>query len=149
MQQVTINYCGMEGTGTSVTKAKQDATQRIERVLSGQWDPYLLVHKDWCAIVVRQPSPQPEQWGYKVIQQGEQSQNLWVSPSWNTRDGAINKAAYHLAQCVGDYQGLEPHLSINERSDLDHYFEWQADYAAAKSKGLDDTACREYANRRK
>lgn len=144
-QQVTIHYCGVPGTGPTVTKAKQDAARKIEMMLSGDWTPYLLAHKGWFALVARSPL-EANSWGYKLFQQSDESQNLYLSNNYTSRADAIDKAAYHLAQNAGSYEGLERWIPSVLQRDLDDYFAWQASYAQAKARGLSDAECRAHAN---
>lgn len=144
-QQVTITYCGMEGTGANVTKAKQDAARKIEKVLSGEWTPFILNHHGCIGIVCRTTIPGYE-WGYKLFQPAtDASQNLHLASHYSDREEAISAAAWHIAQNAGTYAGLERWIAPPKQRELDDYFAWQAEYAKAKKEGHPDDKCWEMA----
>ena len=128
----------MPGEGKTLTEAKLAAKQQIEYTLDGPWEPFLLVHNDWRAVVFRRPSQSKMQWEYKILQHDEDSQIIFPSSSnvAKNRDGAVNAAAYHLAQAAGTYDGLEQYLTSGQQNDLETYFFWQAEYAAARARGM-------------
>ena len=137
----------MAGVGDNITAAKKNAFQKIEAVLSGPWDPFILLHAGWLMIVARSPQETPYQWGYKLINSSElSSQIIYLQINWQTRDEAIRAGARHLAQNSGTYKGLEFWLTQSEKLELDQYFAWQAAYAKAKALGKSDEECRRYAN---
>ncbi len=146
MATITVNYCGMEGTGETVTKAKQDAARKIEAVLFGNWDPYILFHHGMVAVVSRIPGNSARQWGYALATPEDGSRDIWQTANYETREAAIADAASHLAQNAGTYAGLEKYLSRNKQLDLDSYFVWQEAYAKAKALGYNDTECRHQAD---
>lgn len=145
-RKVTIEFCGMLGTGETKAKAKQDAMRRIEAVLSGDWNPYFLSHKGVVAIVSRAPDATAKQWDYQLAWELDRSKDLYPSRNYETRDAAIQAAAYHLAQNALSYDGLEHWLSLDRRRDLDAYFAWQAEHAKAHAEGLTDQQCRDRAD---
>lgn len=139
-QQVTIQYCGMEGTGSTVTKAKQDATRKIEFILSGDWTPFVITHHGWIAMIARTPMIDAP-WGYKLLQVTDATQNLYLASHYGTREETIAGAAYHVAQNAGTYVGLERWIAPGKQRELDDYFAWQAEYARAKAQGHSDQTC--------
>lgn len=144
-QQVTINYLGMEGIGTNVTRAKQDAARKIETALSGNWTPFFLNHQGWIGIVCRTNLAQLA-WGYKLLQPAtDQTQSIYLSSHYASREEAVCSAAWHIAQNAGTYAGLEQWITPPKQRELDDYFAWQAEYATAKAQGHSDEKCWEMA----
>ena len=142
----TVTLCGMEGFGNTAIEAKQDAMDKLSAVVSGEWTPFFLVHDDWRAIVAREPRADPRQWGYKILRSSDGCQDLYLTGYYLTRNDAICGAARHLAQNTGHYLGLEVWIGEIERQELNHYFDWQSAYAAAKANGCSDDECRARAN---
>ncbi len=146
MAKITITYCGMDGTGDTVAKAKQDAARKLEAVMAGDWNPFLLTHHGRLAVISRIPKGDFRQWGYALAETDDGSLDLGHVPSWERRDQAIAAAAKHLAQNAGTYVGLERWLTHHEQRDLDSYFTWQKAYAEAKASGCSDEECRRQAD---
>jgi hypothetical protein len=146
---VTVKHMGMDGEGPTALQAKLNAVERIEKVLSGPWEPHFLTHRGLVAVVLRQPVAHDKPWGFKVVDLSKDSSatiHHWVDPNYATREEAIRAAAYSLAQCASTYEGLTPFLLASQLTELDHYFAWQAAYATAKSTGKSDQEARQEAS---
>jgi hypothetical protein len=141
---VTVTHLGMEGDGRNATEAKKNAEARIEAALTGEWNPYVIIHKGLVAFVVRKPEKTEWQWGFKVVNttEHEQLHSQWFDLNYTDRPAAIRAAAYSLAQQSGTYVGLKPFLLAEQLSDLDRYFDWQAAYRLAKVAGKSDEEAR-------
>jgi hypothetical protein len=145
---VTVSHLGMEGEGPTAAKAKKHAEERIEAVLAGEWDPYVIVHKGLVAFIARKPSTSDKHWGFKVVNATEHEplRNQWVDLNYKDRPETIRAAAYSLAQMSGTYEGLKPFLQETQRYELDFYFDWQAAYRLAKVAGKSDHEARREAD---
>ncbi|NEX60101.1 hypothetical protein [Noviherbaspirillum galbum] len=144
-QQVSITYCGMDGTGRNVTEAKKDAARKIERLITGDWTPFMFRHHGWTGFVFR-TNIQAQEWGYKLYQDDETSQAVFAASLFASRDDAITAAAWHISQNAGTYAGLEKWLTGAKQRELDEYFAWQAAYAQAKAEGHLPEQCHVLAN---
>lgn len=143
---VTVTHLGMEGDGPSKTLAKKNAEHRIEAVLSGDWQPTVIVHKELVAVITRTPSPTPFQWGFQIVEAAAAGLYRWMDFNYTDKAKAVRAAAYSLAQRTGSCDGLAEYLSANDVEDLKRYFVWQAAYAVEASKGQPDEACRRAAD---
>ncbi|MBK3780072.1 hypothetical protein G3A43_07365 [Paraburkholderia aspalathi] len=134
---VTVTHLGMEGEGATAGQAKKNAEARIEAALTGEWDPYVIVHKGRVAFIVRKPSTTEWQWGFKVVNATEHEplHNQWVDLNYKDRPETIRAAASSLAQMAGTYEGLKPFLLESQITDLDRYFDWQTAYRLATVAG--------------
>ena len=139
---VTATHLGMAGDGPNKTLAKENAGERIAAVLSGDWQPTVIVHKDLVAVITRTPSPTPFQWGFKIVEAAAAGLYSWMDFNYTDKSKALHAAAYSLAQRTGSCDGLTEYLSANDVEDLKGYFIWQTAYAAEASKGQPDEACR-------
>jgi hypothetical protein len=145
-KSVSATYLGMEGEGSSAAAAKKNALERIEAALSGEWDPYVIVHQGLVALIARKPLPTEWQWGFKIVNATEKEplHNLSFDLNYKDRPAAIRAAAYSMAQQSGTYVGLKPFLLETQLYELDWYFDWQAAYRLARVAGkLDHDARRE------
>lgn len=142
MKTITVNYCGMTGTGATKTRARQDAARKIEEALSGSYTPFVMSYKGMVAVIARDPTSTLHSWGYKLYCHDEIGRDVWLDCNYETRDVAIQACARHLAQNAGSYDGLEDWLTRAEQRDLDGYFAWQAGYAVARVRGASDEECR-------
>ncbi len=142
MKTVTVDICGVTGTGATVTKAKADAARKIEMALAGSFTPFVMSYQDMTAVIARDPTSTVQPWGYKLFSNGEVGRDVWLDCNYGTRDAAIQACARHLAQNAGTYDGLERWIAPAERRDLDGYFMWQSTYAVARAAGASDEECR-------
>jgi hypothetical protein len=143
---VTVTHLGMDGDGPNKTLAKKNAEERIASVLSGDWQPTVIVHNDLVAVITRTPSPTPFQWGFKVVEAAAAGLYRWMDFNYTDKSKALHAAAYSLAQRTGSYDGLTDYLSANDVEDLKGYFIWQTAYATQASQGQPEEACRRAAD---
>jgi hypothetical protein len=141
-KQITINYCGMEGVGQTVTKAKQDAARKIESALDGHYNPTLIFHAGNVGVVARDPLTG---WQYRVVWNAQNCNSgvQYLGGSFHaTEKNAIHGCAHHMAQIAGNYIGLEKYFDAATMRDLDRYYAWQETYAEVKCAGGNDEQCR-------
>jgi hypothetical protein len=145
---ITIKYYGIEGTGKNVTEAKRDAGSRIEKMLGGDYTPFLIRHGGYVALLTREPA---YGWGYRLINDDEQGFIHCGSHVNNCGDPRkdfeeIRLHAYrHLAQLAGHYTGLV--LPDATKRELDRYYDWQDAYREVRDAGGTDEQARESASR--
>ena len=143
---ITVTYCGMRGEGPTVKAAKLDATRKIEEMINEDWTPHMIVSGSWIVIVTKAPSDYGAHWGHRILKLDELSSGpVFMCTMSGKKQDAIKAGAKHLAQTVGNYTGLEQYLDSNDMKSLDDYFKFQAAYADAKAKGIDDSECYKYA----
>ena len=54
-KQVTLTYYGVDGTGRTVTAAKNDAGRKIEAMLKGDYTPRLIQYRHITMVLFRDP----------------------------------------------------------------------------------------------
>ncbi|KVP97972.1 hypothetical protein WJ96_05220 [Burkholderia ubonensis] len=148
-KNVTVTHLGMTGMGANRTEALKDAQARIEATLSGQWDPYVLVHGNLVALITRKPVPHDMQWGFKVVDTTTKDPvgNQWVDCNYRDRPEALRAAAYSLAQRADTYEGLSGYLTETQLYELDYYFDWQRAYRLHSGEGRSDAEARAAADK--
>jgi len=146
---VTVTHLGMQGEGATAAKAKKDAEARVEAALTGEWDPYFIVHRGLVAVILRKPMPTPHQWGFKVLNTTEKEPvfNQWVDLNYTNREETVRAAAYSLAQMTDTYVGLKPYLLDAQLAELDRYFDWQTAYRLHSKGGKSDSEARAEADK--
>jgi hypothetical protein len=148
-KQITLQYCGMEGTGETVTKAKQDAARKIEAMLAADYTPKVVAYKGNAFLIWREPTP----YGHisiqscRIMEKGEMVAPL--SRGSTTHGGArdvadvVSQYMLHLAQEAWDGQEEQSEF-LRLRPDLQREFtswcQWQKRYKEARDKGMSDTA---------
>lgn len=134
---ISLTYCGMEGSGRTVSLAKQDATRKIEAALEGSYMPSVLAAGDDMAVMWREPCG----WYYGFIRNGQIGGFSWHKD----RDECERTVRRHLGRNATDYRtcfsdsGVHP-IVLNERDrrEIAGECEWQRKYQAARAAGLDD-----------
>src|SRR5437588_149062 len=103
-KQITLKYCGVEGTGATVAKAKQDAASKIGAMLSGDYTHKVVAYKGTAFLIWREPTP----YGHisiqscRIMEKGEMVAPL--SRGSTTHGGArdvadvVSQYMLHLAQ---------------------------------------------------
>lgn len=54
-KQITLSYYGVDGTGPTVTAAKNDAGRKIEAMLKGDYTPRLIQYRTFTMVLFRDP----------------------------------------------------------------------------------------------
>ena len=153
MATVTINYCGMEGTGRNVTDAKQDAARKIMAALSGSYNPAVLECRGWTILLWRTP----DAWYSRIIQQKGEPVTNSPSTNWegDDREEAIRSARAHLAQLAWRHadglavprtdEDVEIALDQRQRGEFLSWAGFQLAYRAARERGMSDTEAHQWA----
>jgi hypothetical protein len=154
MPQVTVTYYGVEGTGRTVTEAKQDAGRKIEHSLSGSYTPRIIGNPAEVAVLIYREALTG--WVYRligpVIQPDLTSDSCTPIYGYNatpTREACERDARRHLAQIQWGSIGRASANTITDPSDRaehERWMDWQFGYRAAKERGLSDEECREAAD---
>lgn len=153
MATVTVDYCGMSGTGRNVTEARQDATRQIERLVRDLSEcPEIVRCGGWSALVYRDAYG----WHSAIIGEPEgirPGRPYGTSHSVEAlRKDVIAHARAHVAQLawsrdVTDDQAFFAAAGVRDSAlgDLVSWANWQRRYAEARATGLDDNQAREVA----
>lgn len=143
--KITIEHCGMAGTGRTITEAKQDAARKIGKALAGSYTPWLASVDGETLLVFRDTAG----WHYQVLAGGEEPRFCHGScvEDGKTFDEAREAGCFHLAQgrdSIPDV--LMRYLSPAKARQLTAYHAWQRAYRQAKAEGLSDEQARGRAN---
>lgn len=99
MPTITVDYCGVSGTGKNVTEAKKDATRRIEKALSGSYSPRMLTAGPYAVLIYRDPD------GWRSVfchdEQGFRESIIGGTCYDSLRD-AEKSVRHHLAALMAD-----------------------------------------------
>jgi len=148
VQSVRITYYGMEGEGRNLTEAKKDAGVKIERALSGSYDPSLLRRGKYLIFIWRMP----DGWGYKFVDlqfpppKEEESDRGITCYAIGGEDqdykAVLNRALYHVAQKswdeTNDAQVLSWVKDSNDWEDIKGWIAFKRRYSAYRKEGLSD-----------
>lgn len=141
---INLTYCGMEGQGPTVAKAKQDAAKKIEAALYGSYCPVIRSFRGHTALIYRSP----EGWHYAFLN-GSDRQSLGYSSPRADFCEAIRDAVLQLAMHAWQPEdGLKSPV-IEEtgsqttdgrwlRSEFASWAKFQLLYRAAKERGLNE-----------
>ena len=137
MQQVTIQYYGMDGTGRTVTEAKRDAGTKIERALTGHYTPAFIRAGDLLGFIWREPGG----YYYKIIRPDSEAGSAYGCgmAQGSTERETVHACARHMADNLGSYAGLEKYLDRAQIRDLDQRFAFVAEYRKHIASGMSDT----------
>lgn len=139
--KVRITYYGMEGEGRNLTEAKKDAGRKIERALSGYYDPILISAHGKSALVYRDQTG----WGYSLLhperaEEHESRSTTLYGSCGETQEEAERRARSHLAQNIltlGGPTGVEVIQNEQDRREHIQYCEFQYCYRAWKDSKLE------------
>lgn len=143
--KVTVEHCGMAGSGRTVTEAKQDAARKITKALAGSYTPWTAVVGDQTLLVFRDP----EGWHYQVISNQDAPRFCYGScvEQGRTFEEAREAGCFHLAQnCESIPNILIPYLRPEKVRQLNEYFAWQRAYRQATAEGMSNEQARNVAN---
>ena len=151
MQQITVEYMGVAGTGRTVSEAKENARKTIAERLAGDYHPELIRHESFFAFVWRDPA---NGWGYRIFDADDKPGMVFANTLGHQYDriDAINACRKHLAQMVyrdAQHTGAEV---IKDKNDLAQHMDWvhwQEAYKAAIREGKSDQEAFRYATERK
>lgn len=105
MTTINITYFGMDGTGRTVTEAKKDAGAKIERALTGSYEPTLLSSRGFIVLVYRDP----DGWRSAIIaDETGVRERVSHSSGRADREEALGEAFANLAQLSWDGQEEHP-----------------------------------------
>lgn len=142
-KQVTIQYFGMEGTGRTLTEAKQDAGRRIEKAVTGSYLPFVQSYRGQSVLVWREL----ERWQFRLLTDYETGavRDGFVygcGAGQDTFDDVVKAAKYALAQTTwqpedGDFP---PDFLKSEdiRREFKSWAAWQLRYRAHRANGMSD-----------
>jgi hypothetical protein len=152
---IRIIYCGVEGEGPSVTKAKQNAAGKVEHCLKEGFAPAIISHPVYPNHVGFVYRSGIEDWSYH-IKSGPLNQVVTsheCSHSFPTRRATIDACRRHLAQYVlhpadllaqsgcefleGEPDMLREHL---------RYCAWQHSYRLLSLQGKSENECHDGAS---
>jgi hypothetical protein len=152
-QRVRMTYCGMDGEGSTLTAAKQDAARQVERFLDEISEQKAgFIGKYFCLTYRTKTS-----WYYSIYHPGEPLDHFkrvaghWCCSATDAED-AERCLRKHVAQWIygeTDDKGLallEIH-NDKDRQSIAHWCDWQAAYRIARAQGMNDQEAREAANR--
>jgi len=135
------------GKGQAITTAKEDALAQAAEALGDISYPYMRRFPNGdIGLVYRAPYG----WNYQIMRQEEQTNHphsCLVGCGGNKRD-AIHALERHMAQNCMDMpdRGMACLTHEEDRREHARYIIWQDAYAQAARRGLDDPACRAYAD---
>ena len=134
-KKITIEYMGMEGQGETVTKAKQDAGRKIERMLEGYYTPEIIgtIGESYCALLAREPK---HGWGYHILKAGD-SGPMFLQCNDPDRESARRSVRRHLADLNNDIEFIAE-TDQEGRADWHHKQEFRRRYAEARAQGKSD-----------
>jgi hypothetical protein len=149
---LTLKYYGMEGTGRNVTEAKKNAGHKIEKALSGDYTPLILVWRDHAYLVYRDPE---SGWRSRLIADDESgicAGPVWgtISPDGDDKNKIVADCKLHLAQLGWEENdGKEPPtiLPNSHHGDFIEWAEFQLRYKEARRRGMSDNDAHSYALR--
>ena len=140
MATVTIEYFGMDGQGRTVTEAKRNAGEKIERALKGSYQPRVIHRKNCAALLYREPSG----WHYSLLTKtdGTVRDDLPCGTFYGSLDDAEQAALFHVTQNAWDGEEGEALDSLlegmNKRnvSEMVTWARWQLRWRHAVANGL-------------
>jgi hypothetical protein len=143
---VQITYFGMNGQGKNVTEAKRDAGAKIERAMTGSYDPAIVHYRGHAAIVYRSP----DVWHYSLVSDEEGfRERLCTTGAFDDKEVAMQRARYHVAQNAWQLSdGLAVPSFVTDKSDrmnLESLAKFQIRYARARELGMTDTDSHDFA----
>ena len=97
-QRIRLDYCGMEGEGETVAKAKQDAGRKIEAALKAADEPVEIVAvRGYAALVAY--SIYAQSWGSRLILDDGMVRTgpQWITTGDPTKQAARIAALRHVA----------------------------------------------------
>lgn len=149
-KHVTVNYCGMEGSGRSVTEAKKDAARKLEQAVSGSYEPILLSCRRYAVLVYRKPLG----WDYCTVADETGFRTSLCAGSYDDNKQFIMDAArWHLAQLAWlPADGLEaPDMVLMDmprhQREFRSWAEFQLRYRDAIRLGMSANDAHDYAGR--
>lgn len=106
MAKKKIVECGfMTGTGDTITEAKADLQRQLTAACTDSYRPILLTAGRYMAVVFREPTG----WAYQmtflddVVESG--MHEVGYGQSYDTKDAAIQMAAFHVLDVGGPLGG--------------------------------------------
>lgn len=155
---ITLEYCGIPGSGPTMAKAKQDAARKLERlVLDCRHGPIMITMRGWSALVFRGP----ESWSIGLVFTKGAAHNgpFCYTIGFNDLENAQYAAARNIAQLAWtpsvtsdeDFAAEASRLvrrADNTRlyAELLDFIQWQRRYAAARAAGHPDSEAHEIAS---
>lgn len=151
-KQITLSYYGVDGTGRTVTAAKNDAGRKIEAMLKGDYTPRLIQYRTFTMVLFRDPF---RGWVSSVIENlaamtadgtAFTKQLRSSTASGDDYETAYNNALFHLAQITWQHDdGIRPPEFLNPllQRECREYFRWQMGYKFLEAQGMNDPAIRE------
>lgn len=154
---INLEYFGMPGSGATVKEAKVDAGTKLERFVTEDATPVLLAHRGYLLCISRSRWG----WGYRFWQFAEMKPRTdadLCSCGFASRDSAVLAAVRHLADVTRNPGERDSELFSALRNDRERSHEiaafadkaakddvFQARYREARSRGLSDIDCHNYA----
>lgn len=157
--QVTVAYYGVEGTGRTVTEAKKDAGAKIEKQLTGTYEPVIVSYRETAYVIYRTPDgyhAMPIMSGGKIredhsrISCGNYDRHDVILAirqhvsqlEWKPEDG---ETIPELLKPIGQ---LMPDSFRRAQADYLTWVKWWMRYRTAMEAGKNDNDAREYAGGR-
>lgn len=145
-QTVRITYYGMDGEGRTVTEAKRDAGEKIEKALSGDYTPRIISGGHWAGLIWRSPVGGFQYRMLDLSKPEDLSKSNYCSCSgYNTMADVEKAVQLHLAQKVFDWslESVDVALSLvedrHDKSFITSWITFQYCYKAWRDNGADDT----------
>lgn len=103
-KSIDLTYCGMPGTGPTVTAAKQDATRKIESLIADvQRGPRVVYIGESVGLVSRDLHG----WRYQIIGGPYATSSVTILPAGEPASEAVISVAKHVAQLVWNFDVAE------------------------------------------
>jgi hypothetical protein len=100
MKKITLEYCGMPGSGATVREAKADAARSIQTLLSEITSPRFIRWRETCVIIFRDRAD----WGYMIRRMDEAESDVGhfggSCHGFASLDACDRAARLHLADMV-------------------------------------------------
>lgn len=149
-KSVTVDLYGVEGTGRTVTEAKQDAGTRIESFFRGSHTPEVLHWRGYVALAHRLPGLD---WCYGLVATPEGVREGPVmslsGTGYATAAECLKDAGRHLADLgYQEEDDLTPPPFLVDPKDVAEFVrkvKWQRRYTLARGSGLTDWQARHWA----
>ncbi len=142
-KQVRVNFHGVEGTGRTLTEAREDAGKTIKARMTGTYTPEIIAHKGYTLLLWRDLYG----WNFSILTDHEtgklRSGFIYGCSGSQTFEDARNAGAAHLARCAweyGDGSDAPDILTTKEgRQQFTDWALWQARYKTFRAQGCDDS----------
>ena len=152
---INLTYCGMDGSGPTVSAAKQDAALKLQSIMFENATPCLVAVNGMSALVWFEPRGG---WNYKIVAGAGPvaaiSGDLYGCSSSSNRKETIAAAVKHMADLAWSHDVADdeaffaaiPGLSPADARDLTGRVQWQRRYKAARDTGRSDEDARHIAS---